>query len=433
MTSLGRVLVVDDEASIRAILKIALAKVASEVVVAESAEAGLQQLQQSLFDVVVSDIRMPGMDGLEFLRLVRLEQPEVRFLLITAHASVETAVEALRAGASDFLVKPFDNDQVRTVVARLLAQQPPRTLPPSEGVVGESPVFLAALDTARRAAPSDVTVLITGESGTGKEVIAQWIHRQSRRCEGPLIAVNCGAIPENLIEAELFGYEKGAFTGAHSSKPGRFELANGGTLFLDEVGEMPAPLQVKILRVLQERRVDRLGGSATRSVDFRLITATNRDLNAEMRAGRFREDLFFRLAVIPLHLPPLRKRGADVLLLAQYLLQKLNVRYETQHAISSTEASALQAYEWPGNVRELENRLERAVVLGGSEGLALDLPREEAGSETTSLLRAGKSEAEEQLIRKVLAEQEGNRTRAAKALGISRRSLLYKIKAFGLD
>jgi len=264
-------------------------------------------------------------------------------------------------------------------------------------------------------------------------VIAQWIHRQSRRCDGPLIAVNCGAIPENLIEAELFGYEKGAFTGAHSSKPGRFELANGGTLFLDEVGEMPAPLQVKILRVLQERRVDRLGGSATRSVDFRLITATNRDLNAEMRAGRFREDLFFRLAVIPLHLPPLRQRGADILLLAQYLLQKLNERYETHHVIGSAEASALQSYAWPGNVRELENRLERAVVLGGSEGLALDLPREEAGGETTSLLRAGKSEAEEQLIRKVLGEQEGNRTRAAKALGISRRSLLYKIKAFGLD
>ncbi len=459
----GRVLIVDDEEHIREIIAATLDPLAERIFLAASAEEALEFTREENLDVVVCDVRMPGMDGLEFLRRVKSEQPGLRFLMITAHGSMDTAVKALRYGASDFITKPFENREIREVVARLLrekssSQWPAVAVPePGDtvrliGVIGNSPAFTHCLEKARRAAAGDSSVLLSGESGTGKEVLARAIHTLSARNEHPFIAVNCGAIPENLVESELFGHEKGAFTGAIASKPGKFLLASKGTIFLDEMGELPLNVQVKLLRVLQEKTIEPVGSSRAVKVDFRLIAATNRNLKDEVRAGRFREDLYYRLNIIPIEIPALRERADDVIPLSRYFLKAFNERYSTHFELTAENERELMSYTWPGNVRELGNTVERAVVLGGPDGLTfqfegIDSPASGGGKteaqEPTDKplqvdgkgkgeLRARKAAVERDEILKALEKNRWNKTQTAEFLGMSRRSLLYKIKEYGL-
>jgi DNA-binding NtrC family response regulator len=430
----GAALVVDDEPSMRGILSAALAPVVSRVVPAESAARALGILREENIDVVVSDLRMPGMDGLAFLRRVREEQPGVRFVLVTAHGDMDVVVRALREGASDFLAKPFENDALRAIVARLLRSSRAAA---AVDLVGESPAFRASLDAARKAARGDAPVLLTGETGTGKERLARFIHDASGRRDGPFIPVNCGAIPDALIESELFGHARGAFTGAISDRPGKFVLAHGGTLFLDEIGEMPPAAQVRLLRALQERAVEPVGGSGPVRVDFRLVAATHRDLRAEARAGRFREDLRYRLHVVPVELPPLRDRGGDIVLLAERFLEHFNERYRTSFVLEEAHHSALLAHLWPGNVRELANAVERAVVLseGGTLTFRLEEPENARGGGDGPgpfSVRERARTAEKAALLAMLDSCHWNKTQAAEKLGISRRGLLYKVKEYGI-
>jgi len=444
-----RILVVDDEENIREILTAVLEAAGAKVHAAPDALHALEIVREENLDLVISDIRMPGMDGLEFMSKVKEEQPWLPFLLITAHGSMDTVIQAMRLGAGDFLTKPFDIKHIREIAAGLIARASKPTSAAQtvsfvegriDGVIGSSPAFQSALDMAIKASRTDSSVLVLGESGTGKEVFARVIHSQSPRAKGPFIAVNCGAIPENLMESELFGYEKGAFTGALHEKPGKVELAQGGTLFLDELGEMPPLLQVKLLRVLQERIVDRVGSTQPRKVDFRLVAATNRDLQAEVKAGRFREDLYYRVHVIPIKLPALHERGDDIVALSEFFLARLNQRYGTQHMLASSHQAQLLAHRWPGNIRELENTLERSVVLSDAHHFELQLsPYVSHEIQPTTLpvnseapLQAAREDAEKASIVGALEASRWNKTNAAKALGISRRSLLYKVKAYGI-
>ena len=443
----GHFLIVDDEEHIREILKATVAPLAISIHEAGSAEEALDLVREENLDVIICDVQMPGMNGLEFLSKVKGEQPAVKFLMITAHGTMDTAVRALRFGASDFLTKPFENEEVRNISRRLLRERNGSSDPgPAaaasagqahsvlEGIVGKSPALVACLEKARKAAASDTTVLLCGESGTGKEVMSRAIHNLSRRSEKPFIAVNCGAIPENLLESELFGHEKGAFTGAIASKPGKFSLADGGTIFLDEIGEMPLLMQVKLLRVIQERIVEPVGATRTQKVDFRLIAATNRNLKEEIKQGRFREDLFYRLNIIPIELPPLRDREGDVLMLARNFLAYYNERYGCQYALSPDNERELRGYAWPGNVRELGNAIERAVVLasGGILAFALEEGASQGGAKTGLAMKDKKQAVEREEILKSLEQNRWNKTQTAESLGISRRSLLYKIKEFGI-
>ena len=441
MKASGCVLIVDDEEHIREIVSATLESSADRVLAAASAEEALEQLKDENVDVVVSDIRMPGMNGLEFLQKVKLEQPGLRFLMITAHGTLDTAIQALRFGASDFLTKPFENAELRQIVERLLRESPgPGSAPAPlqaaagklDGVVGASPGFRVCLDTVRKASVSDSNVLVLGESGTGKEVMARALHGFSNRREKPFIPVNCGAIPENLIESELFGHEQGAFTGAMSKKAGKFVLAQGGTVFLDEIGELPQSMQVKILRVLQERVVDPVGAQAPVKVDFRLVAATNRNLREEVRQGRFREDLYFRLNIIPIEMPPLRERGQDVILLAQYFLDHFNRRYGRDYVLTREHERLLSEHAWPGNVRELSNAVERAVVLASGPELVfqIEAAREEVPGRNS--IKERKQGVEREEILKALELHRWNKTQTAEYLRISRRGLLYKIKEFGI-
>jgi two-component system response regulator AtoC len=444
-TPRGRFLIVDDEEHIREILKATLEPQALSVHLAGSAEEALDLVRDENLDMVVCDIQMPGMDGLEFLAKVKAEQPSIKFLMITAHGTMDTAVKALRYGASDFLTKPFENEAVRQIARRLLresASSGAANLPPGraanlsvlEGIVGKSPSFIACLEKARKAAAADSNVLLCGESGTGKEVLARAIHNLGKRCDKPFIAVNCGAIPENLLESELFGHEKGAFTGAIASKPGKFALADGGTIFLDEIGEMPLLMQVKLLRVIQERTIEPVGATGSRKVDFRLIAATNRTLKDEIKAGRFREDLYYRLNIIPIDLPPLREREGDIIMLARNFLAYYNDRYACRYEMTSANEAALQAYGWPGNVRELANAMERAVVLASGDGLAFQFEDSApAGApKPVAAIKEKKQAVEREEILKSLEANRWNKTQTAEALGMSRRSLLYKIKEYGI-
>ncbi len=436
----GCVLVVDDEEHIREIIAAALASVAGKILTAGSAEEALEILRDENVDAVVSDIRMPGMTGLEFLRQVKQEQPSVLFLMITAHGSLDTVVQALRHGASDFLTKPFENAELRQIIERLLASSKPDSHAPAYALesgesgkaIGESPVFRACLEKMGKAAQSDSTVLLLGESGTGKEVGARLLHDLSPRRDQPFIPVNCGAIPENLIESELFGHEKGAFTGASSSKPGRFVLAEGGTVFLDEIGELPLSMQVMLLRVLQERVVDPVGGRGSVRVNFRLIAATHRNLREDVRQGRFREDLYFRLNIIPVEMPPLRERGNDILLLTRHFLDHFNRRYGTSHRLLPAQERLLLDYAWPGNVRELANVVERAVVLASGPDLSFQLEGAEDAPKSQGGMKERKQGVEREEIVKALEAHRWNKTHAAESLGISRRGLLYKIKEYGI-
>jgi two-component system, response regulator FlrC len=354
------VLVVEDDLDLRQSLEDTLRIAGFDVVTADSAEEALPLVDSVAPAVVVSDVQMAGADGHALLARLKTRQPDLPVLLMTAHASVERAVEAMRSGAADYLVKPFEAE---VLVTRVHEHLPP-VLTAEDDCIATDPATRAVLAMAARVAESDATVLVTGESGTGKEVLFRYVHAHSQRARGPAVAINCAAIPENMLEAMLFGYEKGAFTGAYKSCAGKFEQAQGGTLLLDEITEMALPLQAKLLRVLQEREVERLGAGSPIALDVRVVATTNRSLPEEVAAGRFREDLYYRLNVFPLHLPPLRERPADILPLARFLLSRAaqRTRVACPH-ISDEAARALQAHRWPGNVRELDNVMQRALIL----------------------------------------------------------------------
>lgn len=437
-----KILVADDEKNIREALVKWLNSSGYEAVGAENGLAAQRLLQEEAFSGVVSDLKMPGLDGLQLLAWCRTEGPDVPFVMISAHGEIQDAVEAMRRGAKDYLVKPFDPEELEVRlkaaldahrdgrIARSVRSATPETDHPS------SPTWAKIDALVAKAAPTSALMLITGESGTGKEVLARRIHDLSTRAAGPFVAINIGGLPESLLESELFGYEKGAFTGADRRKSGLFEMAGGGTLFLDEIGELPLALQVKLLRVLQERKIQRLGGTVPIPVESRILAATNRDLASEVKAGRFREDLFYRLNVVPVLLPPLRERTEDIPWLCRKLLAKLAPAMgRPAPELTPGALKRLAAYPFPGNVRELENLLERTLIF--SEGdliteadLALPgLPKE---ADPVPARTGTLHELELQAIRESLLRWEGNQTKAAEELGITRRTLFTKIKEYGL-
>ncbi|HYC53981.1 MAG TPA: sigma-54 dependent transcriptional regulator [Candidatus Binatia bacterium] len=444
-----RVLIVDDEERMAGVAAMALARAGYACETCSSAENALESLDASLADVVVTDWKMPGMDGLELLRRIRARHPGLPVVMITAHGSVPSAVQAMREGAFDYVTKPFDNDELRAVVARAiemtrlerenryLRQEIAGAYSP-DAIVAESPRSQELLDLVRRVAPSRSTVLVQGESGTGKELVARLLHYWSERVGKPFVAVNCKAFAEGVLESELFGHEKGAFTGAMTARAGCFERASGGTLFLDEIGEIGESFQAKLLRVLQDAEVLPVGGSKPRQVDVRLVAATNRVLREEVAAGRFREDLYFRLNVIPVSLAPLRERREDILPLARHFLARQAGEAGRQLVFSEEAEAALLGHTWPGNVRELENAIERAVVLARteriwSEDLLLEQPKA-----ASPLLAAGGTlqesldDAAADRIRAALAEADGQRAEAARILGVERTTLYRMMKRLGI-
>ncbi|MBX3274430.1 MAG: sigma-54-dependent Fis family transcriptional regulator [Sandaracinaceae bacterium] len=448
-----RVLIVDDEENIRLVLRTMLGKHGYLVEVASSGEEALAAAARTPPDYVIADVRMSGMSGIELARaLGALESPPT-VIVMSAYGSVELALEAMKAGAYDYVSKPFKQDEVllalRKAEEREALKRENRALKAElaersrfAGMIGRSEAMRAVFRTIEKAAAFSTTVLIQGESGVGKELVARALHDRGPRAAAPFVAVNCGAIPESLIESELFGHKRGAFTDASSDKPGLFEEASGGTLFLDEIGELPLGTQVKLLRVLQEGTLRRLGETRDRNVDVRVVAATVRVLKDEVDAGRFREDLYYRLNVLPLHVPPLRQRKEDLSLLIDHFMERTNRRLGT--AIRGIDARAhklMLAYHWPGNVRELENVLERAIVLADGDILSeTDLPeRLREPDPVQAVLATGELSIkktqryiEETLIRRALEETGGNRTKASKLLEISHRALLYKIKDYGL-
>jgi len=447
-----KILVVDDDAGARESLRMLFGK-SYHLSMASSAREAMAMLQSLPVDLMLLDVIMPEKDGVTFLRELSESHPDVPVIMISASDQAKPAVESLKYGAVDFVTKPYDIHELRTLVERVLShqrlQRKVKALEsdislhfPDEGLAGSSPAFLAALEHARRAALTDATVLIHGESGTGKELVARWIHRRSLRVDEPFVAVHCGALPETLMESELFGHEKGAFTHADRQKPGRFDLAGSGTIFFDEVAEMGAATQVKLLRVLQEREYMRLGGTRVLRTNARILAASNRDLETEMRAGRFREDLYYRLNVVPVRLPPLRERTEDIRTLALYFLASFRKTMNLQVRGFDTETLAvLESHPWPGNIRELRNVIERMAVLHGHEEqfTVTTLPRELHGttaspnfSQPVVGLETAVDELEKSLLMNALRTCGGVQTRAAAMLGITRRVLKYKMDKFGL-
>ncbi|MBN2527569.1 MAG: sigma-54-dependent Fis family transcriptional regulator [Deltaproteobacteria bacterium] len=458
-----QVLVADDERNLRRMLKAQLERWGYEVHLAETGTEAMKTLGENHIDIVITDLRMPEMDGMELLSAIQKENNGLPVIMITAHGTVDTAVEAIKLGAFDYITKPYDRNALKDVVAKAaktceLAKKEIRVDTRQDGrfkIIGKSARMMEIYEMVDRVAPTPSTVLISGESGTGKELIARALFDNSKREKMPFIRVNCAAIPPTLIESELFGYEKGAFTGAETSKPGRFELANGGTLFLDEVGEISIEMQVKLLRAIQEGEFERVGGVSTIKVDVRLITATNQDLRQMVKDGRFRDDLFYRLNVVHIPLPRLADRKEDIPLLAMHFLTKYNARLGKNIGDFSSEAlDALLRYEWPGNIRELENVVERCTLFCDDELIAVShLPSDVSGeSERSSSpdislatadldiengglkdqVRAATANLEKQLIIKALEQTDKNVTRAAQLLKISRKSLQTKMKDFGL-
>jgi two-component system response regulator AtoC len=498
MSERARILVADDEPNLRRVLTAILRRDGHEVIQATDGAEAMTMLDG--IDVLVTDLRMPKIDGMELLRHAVKLQPHLPVIMITAYGSVGQAVEAIKAGAFDYVEKPYEQEQIRTIIDKavrhvIAGRNAPRSTlsaasPTDEvkgrfGLVGDSTEMRAVFDIIAKVADSPSTVLITGESGTGKELVAKALHEGSSRKGQPFIKINCAAIPKTLMESELFGYDKGAFTGAVSSKPGRFELADGGTLFLDEIGEIPVEMQVKLLRAIQESEFERVGGIKTLKVDVRLITATNRDLEQEIARGTFREDLFYRLNVVPLQIPPLRKRAGDVPLLVRHIIRRFNDRLKKNvTGIDDDALTALDAHTWPGNIRELENVLERTILFGAGPTITrADLPDELTGASSTTppggvaavappslasapaiavppagpdddddatphetgaertgpgdaslkdIVRAETSRVEREVITRALGETGGNVTQAAKLLKISRKSLQMKMKELGL-
>ncbi len=440
------ILVVDDEPELCRALSKLLIRNGYEVVTAGNGEEALQQLRRQEVHLVLSDLQMPRMGGLDLLKAAQIISPATEFVIITGHGSIETAVDAMKSGAYDFIEKPFSTSTTLKVVRKALEKQNlltenlqlRRRLEEIQGtsdIIGRSEPMRRVVATAQQAAPSSATILITGESGTGKEVFAAAIHRWSERARRSMVTVSCAALPETLLEAELFGYEKGAFTGAVARRKGRFELADRGTLFLDEVGEMSPATQVKLLRVLQEGTIERLGGGETVSVDVRIIAATNADLPARVEAGRFREDLFYRLNVINVELPPLRRRGDDVILLADFFLARYNAKNSKHLTGFTPEAQdVLGRYAWPGNVRELENAVERAVVLCRQPQVDVDAlpPHVVAGRARKEqiVIPVGTTlrDAEMELIQATLESAGGDKETAARILGIAARTIYRRLQ-----
>ena len=476
----AKILVADDEQNLRRVLVALLRREGHDVVQAASGLEAIDRLAD--VDVVITDLRMPGADGMEVLRSAAKHHPHTPVIMITAYGSVGQAVEAIKAGAFDYIEKPFEQDAIRVIVDKAIGQAAANKLSPQPtlytqsengrfGLVGQSTEMHSIFAVIDKVADTPSTVLITGESGTGKELVAKALHEQSSRKNEPFIKINCAAIPKTLMESELFGYEKGAFTGATSAKPGRFELADGGTLFLDEIGEIPVEMQVKLLRAIQESEFERVGGIKTIKVDVRLVTATNRDLEAETQRGNFREDLFYRLNVVPLQIPPLRKRSGDIPLLVQHIIKKFNERLRKNiTGIADDALAALEVHAWPGNIRELENVLERTILFAkgtrieradlqlantgpnasgviavpaaapaaaaanDSQSLPIGVPEgdDEGSGSLKDAVRAETARVERELIVKALDETGGNVTQAARLLKISRKSLQMKMNELGL-
>src|SRR5579864_3672927 len=443
------ILIVEDEAKMRRLLELNLGEDGFTTFSAEDAETGLKLLNQNPIDLALTDLKLPGMTGLEFLQAVKRQNAALPVVVMTAFGSVETAVEAMKAGASDYVLKPFSLTEMRMVIHKELdvrnLREENRSLREALGkryshpnVVARSPKMQEVLATVERVAPTNSTVLLGGESGVGKDLIARAIHEKSRRASGPFIKINSSAIPENLFESELFGFEKGAFTGALASKPGKFELADKGTLFLDEIGDVPAQIQVKLLRVLQEREFERLGGTKTLKVDVRLIAATNRDLRAALEDGSFREDLYYRLNVVAIEIPPLREHKQDIPELVRFFLQKFG--REAQQPVKNITPAAMKMlveFHWPGNVRELENVMQRAVTLARGETLDVDdihLDRPHAANNSAPVLPPGVTleQWEQEIIREALHQANGNKSQAARALGLSRNALRYRLSQMGV-
>lgn len=458
-----QVLVADDEPNLRRVLHAQLSRDGYDVITVEDGQAALEAVEAHHVDVVISDLRMPRVDGLTLLKSVVENHPDVPVILITAHGTVDTAVEALKLGAFDYITKPFEQSELRNVVGkaartRELTRHDVSAPPAGPGryrIIGQSPPMLDVYQVIDRVADTPSTVLLTGESGTGKELIARALHENSSRETKPFIRVNCAAIPADLIESELFGYERGAFTGAVTSKPGRFELADGGTLFLDEIGEIPVSMQVKLLRALQEQEFERVGGVKTIKVNVRLVAATNRDLATEIQAGRFREDLYYRLNVVQVRLPPLRERKSDIPLLVEHFIRRYTGRLKKDVLGVGAEAlDRLLQHPWPGNIRELENVIERCMLFADGNHIEVcDLPEEvrpvvraskeedsqfppaEETGETPGLkeaVREATSRVERKLIVRALQQTGGNVTHTARLLKISRKSLQTKMKELGL-
>src|SRR5438105_1660253 len=459
-----RVLVVDDEQSLRKVLAATLQREGYEVTVCSNGEEAIAALDRDGADVVVTDLVMPKMDGLSLLRKVVARHPDVPVIVVTAHGRVDSAVEAMKAGAFDFVSKPFENAELKAIIAKAARQSDlnARNVVPDDAPRGEYRRYTEIIGKGQRMAEitqiigkvkdAPSTVLIQGESGTGKELVATALHETSLRRDKPFIKINCAAIPRELVEAELFGFEKGAFTGAVQSKPGRFELADGGTLFLDEIGEIPIDMQVKLLRAIQESEFERVGGVKTTRVEVRLVAATSRDLGKEIAAGRFREDLYYRLNVVPIFLPPLRERREDIPLLVEHFREKYNARLRKNvEKIEDDALACLMAYPWPGNIRELENVLERTILFAEGPRISLqELPpslRKPAGEapppaqeppqsgppgSLKEIVKEQVQAIERDLIVRGLEVTRGNVTHTAKLLKISRKSLQMKMKEFGL-
>jgi len=434
----------------RRLLELQLAEEGFRAQTAADAETGLQMMHREKFDLAVTDFKLPGMSGLEFLQAVKRIDLNLPVIIMTAYGSVESAVEAMKHGASDYVLKPFSLAELVLVIRKELASkrlvEENRSLREALGeryryknIVAESAKMQAVLALVERVAPTNATVLIGGESGVGKDMVARAIHEHSNRAAGPFLKINSTAIPENLLESELFGYEKGAFSGAVTSKPGKFELADRGTLFLDEIGDVPPPIQVKLLRVLQDREFERLGGTRTHKVDVRLIAATNRDLRAALEEGSFREDLYYRLNVVAIDIPPLRERKEDIPALADLFLKKF--ARESGNSVERITPQALRLlmdYDWPGNVRELENILQRSVTLcSGTTLEGADIHFDSArrrSLETVPVLPDGFTleQWEQEIIREALRRAGGNKSQAARALGLSRNALRYRLSQMGV-
>jgi len=445
------ILIVEDEAKMRRLLELNLGEDGFRTLSAGDAEAGLKLLQENAVDLVVTDLKLPGMNGLEFLQAIKRQNGALPVVVMTAFGTVETAVEAMKAGASDYVLKPFSLSEMRMVIRKELdvrnLREENRSLREALGkryahpnVVARSVKMQEVLATVERVAPTNSTVLLGGESGVGKDLIARAIHEKSRRAAGPFIKINSTAIPENLLESELFGYEKGAFTGAVASKPGKFELADKGTLFLDEIGDVPPATQVKLLRVLQEREFERLGGTRTVKVDVRLIAATNRDLREALEQGTFREDLYYRLNVVPIDIAPLRERKEDIPDLVNLFISRFaGDSGKPVKGIAPEAMQILAHHHWPGNVRELQNIIERACALATGTVLEagdihLDVRPAKAVNGASGFLPEGMTleHWEDEMIQEALRRANGNKSQAARLLGLSRNALRYRLSKIGI-
>ena len=446
------VLIVEDEAKMRRLLELNLGEDGFTTLSAADAETGLKILRAETVDLVVTDLKLPGQDGLAFLQTVKQINAALPVVVMTAFGSVETAVEAMKAGAADYVLKPFSLAEMRMVIHKELdvrqLREENRSLREALGkryehpnIVARGPKMQEVLATVERVAPTNATVLLGGESGVGKDLIGRAIHEKSRRASGPFVKINSTAIPETLLESELFGYEKGAFTGANTSKRGKFEMADKGTLFLDEIGDVPPAVQVKLLRVLQEREFERLGGTRTVKVDVRLIAATNRDLREALEQHTFREDLYYRLNVVPIDIPPLRAHKEDIPELTKLFLARFAAESGKQITGVSPEAmQTLTGHYWPGNVRELQNVIERGCALAtGSQlepaDIRLDAPRAKAANSSEPVLPDGMTleQWEDEIIREALRKADGNKSQAARMLGLSRNALRYRLSKIGID